>query len=102
MKRRVSLSAQAEDFLRRLPPAPRRNLRLALRGLEMERGDLKGLEEDLAGFWRLRVGPYRVIFHLEPKQVRCDFIERRSVVYEVFGQLLRERVASGAKPSTGT
>lgn len=102
MRRQVSLSAQVEGFLCRLPPEPRRELRRALRGLESERGDLKALEEELAGFWRLRVGPYRVIFHLEPKHVRCDFIERRSVVYEVFEQMVRERLAAKSKPSART
>ena len=70
-----------------------------MHGLERERGDLKALEDELAGFWRLRVGAYRVIFHLEPNHARCDFIERRSVVYEVFGQLLQERLAVEAKKS---
>ena len=64
MKTKVEISDQVLNFVRSLAPEPRRSLRLALRGLEDERGDIKQLEGDLAGWCRLRVTSYRVIFRL--------------------------------------
>ena len=54
MKTKVEISDQVLNFVRSLAPEPRRSLRLALRGLEDERGDMprketfyyaKGIEE---------------------------------------------------------
>src|SRR5437879_2504250 len=61
MKIRVELDAQVAAFVRALAPEPRKRLREGLRGLEHEKGDLKQLEADLAGYARLRVGSYRVV-----------------------------------------
>jgi len=64
-----------------------------LRGLEQDKGDIKQLEADLAGYTRLRVGGYRVIvrFFVEGGQrvARCVFAENRAVVYELFAEILR-------------
>jgi len=84
----VEVTDQVRDFVRSLPPAPRSKVRAALRKLEQERGDIKALEGPLDNYFRLRVGPYRVIFkyHLagETRSIRCDFAEKRSIVYEAF------------------
>lgn len=94
---RVEISDVAFRFVLSQPPESRRKLRLALRGLASERGDIRSLEGRLSGYQRLRVGSFRVIFrYLLEKQkrfIRCEFIERRSVVYEVF-----ENVAKQLKP----
>jgi len=80
-------------FARTLAPAPRRALRAGLAGLANDRGDRKALEDELAGFWRLRVGRCRVIYcHVAPNTIDCIFVEERKLVYEVFGALLRERL----------
>ena len=55
MKTKVELSEQVLNFVRSLAPEPRRTLRLGQRGLEQERGDIKQLEGELAGWCRLRV-----------------------------------------------
>jgi mRNA-degrading endonuclease RelE of RelBE toxin-antitoxin system len=93
MKAKVELDPQVADFVRALAPEPRKRLRDALHGLERERGDLKQLEADLAGYARLRAGGYRVIvrFITEGGQriVRCVFAEKRAVVYEFFAEILR-------------
>jgi mRNA-degrading endonuclease RelE of RelBE toxin-antitoxin system len=92
---RVELSAQVLDFVRRLPPEPRRRLRMALRGLGKEKGDIKRLEAPLDGYCRLRVDGYRVIIHYAPARIiQCIFAERRSVVYEVFAEALRDAFTS--------
>ena len=56
MKTRVELGPQVADFVRSLAPEPRQRLRTALRALEKDHGDLRPLEGDLTGYWRLRVG----------------------------------------------
>ena len=51
------------------------------------------MENDLAGFYRLRVGRYRVIFtHAPGMTIDCLFMESRKFVYEVFAALLKEQV----------
>ncbi|MBM3861229.1 MAG: hypothetical protein FJ395_16500 [Verrucomicrobia bacterium] len=92
MKTRVELDPQVASFVRSLAPEPRRRLRAALRDLEREQGDLRSLEGNLAGYWRLRVGSYRVLLRFYTAQqqrvARCLFAERRSVVYELFAELI--------------
>ena len=93
---KVVLAAQVVDFVRRLPPEPRRRLRRALRELAHERGDLKALEPPLQGYCRLRMGGYRVVFAYAGRTtVECIFAERRSVVYELLVERLRDRLKGG-------
>ena len=93
MKARVELDPQVAGFVRSLAPEPRKCLREGLRGLEQDKGDIKHLEADLAGYTRLRVGGYRVIvrFFAEGgrRVARCVFAEKRAVVYELFAEILR-------------
>ena len=87
------MAPQVEEFLRKRAPEPRRSLRLALRGLEAEQGDIKALEGELNGFWRLRVGTYRVIYAIEvvagERVARCLFAERRAFVYAMFTEAIK-------------
>jgi mRNA-degrading endonuclease RelE of RelBE toxin-antitoxin system len=95
---RVEVSSQVLDFVRRLPPEPRRRLSAALRGLAREKGDIKRLEAPLDSYCRLRVDGYRVVIHYAPSRViQCVFAERRSVVYDVFAEVLRDAL-TGVKP----
>lgn len=68
-------------------------LREALHGLERERGDIQPLEAELRGFFRLRVSRYRVVFHYAlvrgQRVIRCEFIEDRSIVYQLMSQMAR-------------
>ena len=93
MKTKVEISDQVLEFVRSLAPEPRRSLRLGVRGLAEERGDIKQLEGDLAGWCRLRVKGYRVIFRYEMVEsqriARCVFAERRELVYELFAEVIR-------------
>jgi uncharacterized protein (TIGR02246 family) len=59
----VELEQQVVDFVRSSQPGPREALRCALRNLQLEHGDIRALEGELEGFYRLRVHRYRVIFH---------------------------------------
>ena len=93
MRIRVELDPQVADFVRALAPEPRRRLRKALHGLEQEKGDIKQLEADLAGYARLRAGSYRVLVRFFTKRGQrialCVFAEKRAVVYELFAEILR-------------
>ncbi len=85
---RVNLAAQVVEFFGQLAPEPRKKLRLALRRLEQEKGDIKSLEGKLTGYQRVRSGSHRVIFSRKVRngkpEIDCIFAEHRSLVYEVF------------------
>jgi len=93
---RISASEQVQLWLRGLPPSRKVMVRRALRSLAAGRGrtlDTKPLRRELEGFHRLRVGDYRIVYHLEPGQLlRLDYADIRDVVYDVFRTLraLRE------------
>ena len=92
---RVVLAGQVVEFLRRLPPEPKRRLRQALRDLTRERGDLKALEPPLDSYCRLRVGGYRIVFSYGKRgTIECIFAERRSVVYELLLERILDRLRS--------
>src|SRR5262249_34433851 len=96
MRTRVEVSEQVFRYVQSLAPESRREVRLATRGLARGRGDVRPLEGELADFSRLRVGAHRIIFHSEiherERLIRCDHAERRSVVYEVFAEILQSRL----------
>ncbi len=79
-------------FARKLAPEPRQAVRRALAGLRTEQGDIRELEGTLAGYYRLRIGKYRLIFrYRNGAAIEAIFLEERSVVYEVFeAELLRK------------
>jgi len=91
---RLVIHSQAESFIRTLAPEPRTRLVRALKVLPA--GEVKALEGRLSGYFRLRVGGYRLIFADTVKNgvrtLDCLFVERRSIVYELFEQILAERV----------
>lgn len=90
---KIELSEQVVTFARRLAPQPRQAMRSALRALGEGRGDIRLLEADLAGFYRLRVSRFRVFFHYVLKGnrriLRCEFVEERSLVYQVYADMAR-------------
>ena len=93
----VELAEQVVRFVRSQSPESRRRLRLAMRKLEAERGDIKALEGPLRGYHRLRVGPYRIVFAYAtradaPVGIRCLFAERRDTVYTVFSRMLEREL----------
>ena len=90
----VRLREEVLDYLRKLPPEPRHTLRLAIKDLAHERGDIRALTDNLEGFCRLRVGSYRVIFEYEMIEGKltatCVFAGARRWVYEAFQSRLME------------
>ena len=85
---RILASEQVAGWLRNLPPEPKRRVRAALKGLERWQGDMKPLRGELEGFYRLRVGGYRIVSRMISRSlVRLEYADTRDVVYEAFRQL---------------
>jgi mRNA interferase RelE/StbE len=95
MNRVVRPSAQVIEYARRLAPGPRRAVKQALTDLREERGDLRALEANLAGYYRLRVGRHRIIFNYAADgAIEAIFIEERHLVYEIFEAQFIKRLTS--------
>jgi mRNA interferase RelE/StbE len=90
----VELEKDVVGFVRSLPPQPRQAVRRALQNLQLEQGDIRALEGELEGFYRIRVQRYRVIFHYQlrgdQRIIRCVYAAARSIVYEVFAQRIKD------------
>ncbi len=81
----LRVEQQVKDYLATVGMEHRRATKHALERLKTEQGELKALSEDLEGFHRLRVGPYRIIFRYRPgKMIECVYMNRRAIIYEVF------------------
>lgn len=85
---RISASDQVAGWLRNLPPDPKRRVRAALKRLADWQGDIQALRGELEGFYRLRVGGYRIVYRVvEGEVIALDYADTRDVVYEAFRQL---------------
>ncbi len=95
MRTKIRVATQVEAFVKSLAPDPRRRLRLAIKGLADGRGDIKSLEGNLAGYCRLSVTGYRVIYKERAERgariLDCVFAERRALIYEIFARLIVEQ-----------
>ena len=90
---KLTVSDQVVAFVRKQPPERKKTLRAGLDALAQGKGDILPLEENLAGFWRLRIGRFRVVFDYEDSAtIRCLYIEERRLVYEVFASMLKEHL----------
>jgi mRNA interferase RelE/StbE len=90
---KLKISDQVIAFVRKQAPERRKTLRTGLDALAKGKGDILPLEENLAGFWRLRIGRFRIVFDYEDSTtIRCLFIEERRLVYEVFASMLKEHL----------
>ena len=92
---KIDVKQPVYDFIRRQAPEPRRALKRALKELEHERGDILSLEQPLDGYYRLRIGKFRLIFRYSNAGIiEAIFLEERSMVYEVFEAQLIARLKS--------
>ena len=85
MRRSVLLSTQAQREFAAIVGGSRTRVRAALLAFaESGRGDVKKLKgvHNGADLYRLRVGPYRVIFELAPEAVRVTRNIHRSEGYD--------------------
>ncbi len=81
---KVVVSDQILARLRTLHPDHRKEIRRALADLGKGHGDTKELAGSLGGFYRLRVGRYRIVYRHVGARIEAIFLEQRSVVYELF------------------
>ena len=92
MKIEVLVEEQPREFIRRQPPETRKRLRQAIHAVE--RGEVfpKPLEDELDGFYKLKVERFRIIIQSASEAdgpfFRIVFAERRKAVYELFSQIL--------------
>ena len=90
----VRIQDEVVDYLRRLAPQPRHALRLPIKNLAHEKGDIKALTDELEGFYRLRVGSHQVVFEYQiiesQRVITCVFAGPRKWIYEVFHSRLLE------------
>ena len=96
---KVNVAHQVGEYIKRLAPDSRKRLRRAIRLLEEEKGDIKALEDDLHGYYRIKVRSYRVIYAYRgtkrsgPPEIDELFCEHRSNVYETFSAVAASRLA---------
>jgi hypothetical protein len=92
MKVRITLEQQPLEFIKRQPPENRKRLRDALHAVERGAVFPEPLEDELEGFYKLKVERSRLILQSanseEGPSFRVVFAERRKVVYEMFSQIL--------------
>ena len=82
---KVLIDPQVAAYAAKLHPEHRRAIKAALKDLAYGRGDIKALKDSLEGFFRLRVGGYRIVYRTDDAGViQCLFLEDRSAVYETF------------------
>ncbi len=89
---KITLEPQPREFIQRQPPEVRKRLREALHALERKEIFLEPLEDELDGFYKLKVERHRLILQAASDKggpfFRVVFAERRKVVYEMFSQIL--------------
>lgn len=86
-------SDQVVSALQGLHPGVRKDIRRALAEVDHGRPrDVRPLVDQLDGFWRLRVGKYRIIFRYQQGEMIAEFLGPRASVDQDF---------SSAAPSTG-
>jgi mRNA-degrading endonuclease RelE of RelBE toxin-antitoxin system len=88
---KISASDQVAAWLTALPPQTKKRVRAALRALAKGKGDIKGLQGDLEGFSRLRIGGIRILHRrVSARETRLEYANTRDVAYEMFRQLLAD------------
>ena len=92
IKNKIVIEEQVLNFIRRQPPEARRRIREALHEVENDTAYPQPLEDELEGFYKLKIDRIRIILQSESggegPVLKAVFAERRSVVYEIFKQIL--------------
>jgi mRNA interferase RelE/StbE len=82
----LRFSDQVVGALKALHPGVRRDIRRALDEIDAGKSrDVARLIGELAGFSRLRVGKYRIVFRYDKAgQLTAEFLGPRSTIYRTF------------------
>ncbi len=83
----IALTDKARDFYKFASPAIAKKLARCFSTLEQnpfQHPNIKSLKGNLSGFYRFRVGDYRVVYEVDEqaKQVRVTNIAQRRDVYD--------------------
>ena len=88
----VIIEEQPLAFIRRQSPDARKRLRAAIHAIEHGDSFPDPLDDELEGFYKLRVENCRLILKHESggkaSLFKVLFAERRSVIYEMFRQII--------------
>ena len=90
MPTEVVTSDQVRAYQRTLAPEPRRRVKAAIIALAEGSGNLKPLQGDLTGLWRLRVGEHRIIYRHHDDRIEVFYAAPRENVYEFLAAHWRE------------
>jgi mRNA-degrading endonuclease RelE of RelBE toxin-antitoxin system len=87
---KILASEQVQRWLVSLPPETKKRIRAELKLLAAGRAEeVKALRGELDGYLRLRIGDYRIIYHVETGQmIKLDFADIRETIYGTFLQIL--------------
>jgi mRNA-degrading endonuclease RelE of RelBE toxin-antitoxin system len=92
MKNKILIEDQVVAFIQRQPPETRRRLREALHAVEVGKKFPEPLEDELEGFYKLKMDRIRIIMQMNSGSdgpvLKAVFAERRRAVYELFSQIL--------------
>lgn len=88
----MQVADQIREYVRHLHPDQRGAIRRALDDLSAGRArDIRPLSDDLEGYYRLRIGKFRVIFRYAGKDdLVCEYLGVRATVYESFTSMRDE------------
>lgn len=95
---KVNVAHQVSEYIKRLAPDSRKRLRQAIWHLEQEKGDIKALEDDLHGYYQVKVRSYRIIYAYRgtkrpgPPEIDVLYCEHRSNIYETFSTVAAARL----------
>jgi mRNA-degrading endonuclease RelE of RelBE toxin-antitoxin system len=87
---RILASEQVQRWLVSLPPERKKRVRAQLKLLAEGKAEgVKALRGELDGYLRLRIGDYRIIWHVAAGQtIKLDYADIRETAYETFLQIL--------------
>ena len=85
---KIEVHERVRAYQRDLPPETRRTAKAAI--LALPQGDTQPLVDELDGFYRLRVGRHRFIWHYQAGRIRVFYAAPRKLVYEFLAANLRE------------
>ncbi|MCX6934820.1 MAG: hypothetical protein NTZ01_01265 [Verrucomicrobia bacterium] len=89
---KLNLSDQVREFTSQLAPETRSRFRSALREFQRgNTGDCKQLEDNLEGYYRLRIGHFRVIYAYQTRRNRLEadllMMAPRKIIYQAFAHV---------------
>ncbi|MGH7997819.1 MAG: type II toxin-antitoxin system RelE family toxin, partial [Opitutaceae bacterium] len=96
---RIKVEPQVAGFAATLGMQHRRMFKRAILGLAKENGDIRALTDQLSGYYRLRIGRFRVIFRYRPdREIQCVYAEERGLVYDLFEAEMRRLIGGTRNP----